>query len=124
MKVNLIRAGVDMAEFIWTMQVEAFAKIYEKYRDTETSPATEPLEKVLKRLQQSFTYYYLIEYNDEIVGAIRVVDKKEEGKVKRISPIFVMEQYRNRGIAQEAIMQAEQLHGDTGWELRCLPLRK
>ncbi len=34
-----------------------------------------------------------------MVGAIRVVDKKEEGKIKRISPIFILEKYRNKGYA-------------------------
>ncbi len=34
-----------------------------------------------------------------MVGAIRVVDKKEEGKIKRISPIFTREKYRNKGYA-------------------------
>ncbi|MBE5875358.1 MAG: GNAT family N-acetyltransferase [Lachnospiraceae bacterium] len=117
MKIKLIRVGVEKAELIWKMQVEAFSELYEKYQDTETSPATEPIEKVMARLQQSFTYYYLIEWKENIVGAIRVVDKKEEGKAKRISPIFVMKPYRNQGIAQEAIEEAERIHGNENWEL-------
>lgn len=117
MKIKLIRVGVEKAELIWKMQVEAFSELYEKYQDTETSPATEPIEKVMARLQQPFTYYYLIEWKENIVGAIRVVDKKEEGKAKRISPIFIMEKYRNQGIAQEAIEEAERIHGSENWEL-------
>lgn len=117
MKVNLIRVGIEKAELIWRMQIAAFSRLYEKYQDTETSPATEPVEKVLERLRQPFTYYYLIECDDEVVGAIRVVDKKEEEKAKRISPIFIMEQFRNRGIAQEAIKAAERIHGSEFWEL-------
>ena len=97
--------------------LEAFSKLYKKYQDTETSPATEPVEKVLGRLQQPFTYYYLIECDDKVVGAIRVVDKKEDGKAKCISPIFVLEQFRNRGIAQAAIIAAEKIHGSEHWEL-------
>lgn len=117
MKVKLTRVGVEKAELIWKMQVEAFSELYEKYQDMETSPATEPIEKVMARLQQPFTYYYLIEWKENIVGAIRVVDKKEEGKAKRISPIFVMKPYRNQGIAQEAIEEAERVHGSENWEL-------
>ena len=117
MKVKLTRVGVEKAELIWKMQVEAFSELYEKYQDTDTSPATEPVEKVMTRLQQPFTYYYLIEWKENIVGAIRVVDKKEEGKAKRISPIFIMEKYRNQGIAQEAIEEAERIHGSENWEL-------
>lgn len=117
MQVKLIRAKIKQAELIWKMQVEAFSKLYDKYQDTDTSPAMEPIEKVLGRLQQPFTYYYLISYDDNIVGAIRVVDEKEEGKAKRISPIFVLEQYRNCGIAQQAIMEAEKIHGNMNWTL-------
>ena len=117
MKVKLTRVGVEKAELIWKMQVEAFSELYEKYQDMDTSPATEPVEKVMTRLQQPFTYYYLIEWKENIVGAIRVVDKKEEGKAKRISPIFIMEKYRNQGIAQEAIEEAERIHGSENWEL-------
>ena len=115
--ISLHRAGTEHANQIWKMQVEAFSKLYEKYQDTETSPATEPIEKVIMRLQQPFTYYYFIECNGEVVGAIRVVDKKEIGKAKRISPIFIMEQYRNRGLAQLAMEEAERLHGSDNWEL-------
>ena len=115
--IILRRAGVEHAELIWKMQVEAFSKLYEKYQDTEISPATEPIEKVIMRLRQSFTYYYLIECDNEVVGAIRIVDKKEDGKAKRISPIFIMEQYRNRGLAQKAMEEAERIHGSHNWEL-------
>ncbi len=117
MSTKLVRVGVEKAELIWKMQVEAFSGLYAKYQDTKTSPATEPIEKVIGRLHQLFTYYYLIEWNENIVGAIRIVDEKEEGKAKRISPIFIMEQYRNQGIAQEAIEEAERIHGSENWEL-------
>lgn len=113
----MIRANINDAENIWKMQVEAFSKLYEKYQDTETCPATEPLEKVMARLQQPFTYYYFIEYDGIVTGAMRVVDKKEAGAAKRISPIFVMDRYRGCGIAQAAILEAERIHGSIGWEL-------
>lgn len=117
MKVELKRIGVEKAETLWKMQVEAFRDIYEKYQDTETSPATENIDKVLMRLKQPFTYYYFIEADNTTAGAIRVVDKQEAGKAKRISPIFVMPEYRNKGLAQKAIQLAEEIHGSSDWEL-------
>ena len=36
---------------------------------------------------------------------------------KRISPVFVMPEYRNRGLAQKAIKLAEEKHGCSDWEL-------
>lgn len=117
MKINLVRIGVENAEKLWKMQVEAFQALYEKYQDTETSPAAENIEKIIMRLNQPFTYYYFIEADDTIVGAIRVVDKKEEGKAKRISPIFIMSEHRNKGYAQMVIQLAEKIHGSSNWEL-------
>ncbi len=103
MDINLIKIGIDDAEKLWRMQVTAFRDLYERYQDTETSPAAEKIDKIIIRLNQSFTYYYFIEANGIIVGAVRVVDRKEEGMAKRISPIFVMKEYRNKGYAQKAI---------------------
>ena len=48
---------------------------------------------------------------------MRVVDKKDQNTPKRISPIFIMPQYRNHGIAQKAIRAVEELHGGSNWEL-------
>lgn len=115
--MKLIRIEIQDAYKLWQMQVEAFKDLYQKYQDTKTSPATETVDKIVMRLQQPFTYYYYIQENGKNVGAIRVVDKKESGTPKRISPIFIMPPYRNHGIAQKAICAVEELHGSSNWEL-------
>ena len=117
MNLELIRVGVEDARHLWEMQVEAFTELYNKYQDTETIPATEPIDKIIMRLEQPFTYYYYIQSDKAIVGAIRVVDRKEDGKAKRISPIFAMPHYRDKGIAQKAILEAEKIHGASHWEI-------
>ena len=117
MNIQLVRIGINEAENLWKMQVEAFLDLYEKYQDAETSPATEKIDKIVMRLNQSFTYYYYIVVDNINVGAIRVIDKHEEGKAKRISPVFVMPEYRNKGYAQKAIELAEKNHGCSNWEL-------
>ena len=117
MNMRLIKIGIDEAEDLWTMQVKSFLDLYEKYQDTETSPATEKIERIVNRLNQPFTYYYYIEADHVKVGAIRVVDFADEGKFKRISPIFILPEYRNRGYAQSAIKLAGDIHGAFGWEL-------
>lgn len=83
--MDLIRITLDDAEILWEMQVEAFQDLYTKYQDTESSPATEKNDKVIMRFKQSFTYYYFINVDGVNVGAIRVVDKKEAGKVEKIN---------------------------------------
>ena len=45
---------------------------------------------------------------------IRVVDKKD-GSRKRISPIWIMPKYRNKGYGQQAILAAEKIYGSDHW---------
>ena len=114
--VRLERAGEQDAETIWKMQVEAFAELLKKYHDYGTNPGAEPLERVRAKLVQTHTFYYLIFADDVCVGAIRVVDSGD-GRKKRISPLFILPEFRNHGYAQAAIQEAERLHGETGWSL-------
>lgn len=116
MTVTLKRATVEDAKEIWEMQLEAFAKLLEKYQDFDTSPGNEPLERVRARLEQAFTYFYFVCLDETKVGAIRVVDNMDQSR-KRISPLFILSQYRNKGIAQQAIALCEEIHGSRGWEL-------
>ena len=118
--MELIRMGPEDACKLWDMQVEAFWGLYQTYRDTETNPATETVEKVRARLKQPFTYYYCIRENGVDVGAVRVVDKGDPRISKRISPLFVLPAYRNRGAAQWAIRAVEERHGSSGWEMETI----
>ena len=77
MEVRLERISCEAAEKLWKMQRTAFQELYDKYQDTETSPATEPIDKIIMRLNQPFTYYYFILADNVAIGAIRVVDKHE-----------------------------------------------
>lgn len=103
MEITLVRANIQDAENLWKMQIAAFQDLYAKYQDPETSPATETLEKTMTRLEQPYTYYYYIKVEDCIVGAMRVIDHKEDGKYKFLSPIFIMKEFRGRGYAQQAM---------------------
>ena len=99
------------------MQVEAFYDLYQKYQDTETSPATETVDMIRMGLQQPFAYYYYIEESGKNIGAVYVIDRKEKNIPKIMLRIFVMPPYRNQGIAQKAICAVEKLHGSSNWEL-------
>ena len=117
MELKLTRASVKDAELIWKMQMESFSGLLERYRDYDTSPGNEPIEKVIGRLSQPFTYFYLLELDAEPVGAIRVVDMKDGVTRKKISPLFVLPSHWGKGIAQWAISEVERIHGNEGWEL-------
>jgi len=36
---------------------------------------------------------------------------------KRVSPLFIMPEYRGKGYAQAAMLAAEQIHGQDSWQL-------
>lgn len=120
MEVSLERISCEAAEKLWNMQTTAFRELYDKYQNMETNPAAEPIDNIMMRLKQPFTYYYFILADNAAAGAIRVIDKHEYGSAKRISPIFVMQEYRNRGLAQKAIKLAEEIHGCSDWELETI----
>ena len=93
------------------MQVEAFSGLLEKYQDYDMSPAAEDIGKIRARFEQPWTTYFFIEAEGEDVGVIRVVDKKD-GSRKRISPLWIMKEHRNKGYAQDAIRAAEAIYGE------------
>ena len=117
MKIELIRASLKDAKEIWKMQVKSFKNLLDKYQDFETNPASETILNVEMRLKQNFTFFYFIFIDNKKVGAIRVVDYKEKNKNKRISPLFILPEYRNKGIAQSVIKICEEIHGNINWEL-------
>ncbi len=117
MKITLLRATIDDVKELHDMQVESFKELLEKYQDFDTSPANENMEKIEARLKQDFTFYYFICIGQQKVGAIRIIDKKENEKNKRISPLFILPEFQGKGIAQKAIRLCEKIHGSENWEL-------
>ena len=116
MNIELVRIDTHETEKLWKMQINAFKSLLEKYRDFETSPGAETKEKIEDKLLQDYTFFYYIYVDESITGAVRVVDKKD-GSRKRVAPIFIMEQYRNKGIAQKVFSEIERIHGENNWKL-------
>ena len=114
-EIYLERVPLEEAERLWRMQQAAFEELLAKYQDMDTNPACETLECVRNKMTQPDSAFYWIKQGDTSVGGIRVVLRENESK--RISPLFVLPQYRNRGIAQQAITLAEELYGDKDWAL-------
>lgn len=114
-KIQLERVPLAEAERLWQMQKAAFRELLARYQDRDTNPACETLECVRDKMTRPDSAFYWIKRGDTSVGAIRVVLRENESK--RISPLFVLPQYRSRGIAQQAITVAENLYGDKDWTL-------
>lgn len=116
MSVMLKPAAREDMKTIWNMQVTAFDNLLQKYQDYDISPAAESYETIMQKYEQPETTYYFIAADGVNVGVIRIVDQKD-GSRKRISPMWIMTEYRNKGYAQEAIREAENIHGSDCWSL-------
>ena len=117
MKVKLVPVTIKDVKELHSMQIKAFKELLDKYQDFDTNPGNESIENVKERLKQNFTDYYFICIGLQKVGAIRIVDTKEAGKRKRISPLFILPEFQGQGIAQKAIQLCEEIHGKEEWEL-------
>ena len=116
MSIRLQKANRDDMHEFWEMQVDAFKGLLDKYQDYDMSPAAESYERILQKYDFTGTTYFFIFADGIKVGGIRVIDKKD-GSRKRISPIWIMPEFRNKGYAQQAILEAEKIYGDDNWSL-------
>ena len=116
MSVTLRQATRDDLQKIWEMQIEAFRELLEKYQDYDLSPGAEPIDNIIARFEQPQTKYFFIEAEGTDVGVIRVVDMKD-GSRKRISPLWIMKEYRGKGYAQDAMLAVEEIYGADNWSL-------
>lgn len=120
MKITLQTASENDATIIHELQLAAFAPLLEKYRDYDTSPATEPLEKTISRIKNPNSYYYMVLAGEELAGALHIVRKETNGSLW-ISPIFIGPEHQGKGIAQTAMMMADQrFANEKVWELSTL----
>lgn len=103
--VRLVRATAEDAEAIHRMKHDAFWPLYEKYHDDATSPALELLSKVKTQLAHPGSDWYLIQAQEQIVGAMRVVRERTEADLPccRISPLFVLPEHQGQGVATAAL---------------------
>ena len=105
--ISLKKAEISDTKEIHQMQVAAFTPLLEKYQDFDTSPAAEPLEKILWRMEMPNSEYYFILADEVKVGVVRI---RWNEKHHSISPIFILPEYQGYGYAQQAIQLAEALY--------------
>ncbi len=119
MNLTLIPANLQDAELLYKMQVESFLPLYLKYQDHDTNPAAEPIDNIIERLHQPQTDFYRIHLDETPVGGVRVV--RCENSEYRISPLFVLPAFQNRGIAQQVIRMLFDRYSDAKrWTLETI----
>jgi predicted acetyltransferase len=103
-------------ELIHKLKNQAFLPLYEKYHDDEMSPATESMDKVLDQLKQENTEYYVISLDGNEVGGVRV-NHRENGEY-RISPIFIIPEFQNKGIGRSVFEKLFEIYPEAvSWRL-------
>lgn len=103
--VRLRKAGLRDAELLHSMMVRCFQPFLERYEDYDTSPAAEPLEKTVRRLEDPATDYYLVLEGEEPIGGVRTV-AIEQGR--RVSPIFILPERQGHGVGSRVIELLEE----------------
>jgi len=117
MNILLVKATIENAEEIHQMQIKSFKNLLEKYKDYDTNPGNESIERIIQRFNQEFTDYYIIKIENISVGAIRVI-RLDNGLKCRVAPIFILPEYYNRGIAQKVFEIIEEKYKPkNGWIL-------
>ncbi|PUB13391.1 N-acetyltransferase [Paenisporosarcina sp. OV554] len=116
MVVKLEKAIESDANAIFEIQVIAFKPLLEKYKDFNTNPANETINRVVTRINNPTGDFYKIIAENVLVGAIYVFWKEQTQFW--ISPMFILSAYQGKGIAQQAITLIEKFfpHATT-WEL-------
>jgi len=113
--ITLHEAALDDAEKLFSMQVQAFYGLLEKYRDYDTNPAAEPLEKTVERLQDERSHFFFILVDGDAVGGIRIQEKSDS---HRIGMLYILPESQGNGYAQQAVKLAENLYPqEVHWEL-------
>jgi predicted acetyltransferase len=114
--VKLEKAIESDAKAIFEIQVNAFKPLLEKYKDFNTNPANETINRVVTRINNPTGDFYKIIVENVHVGAIYVFWKEQTEFW--ISPMFILSTYQGQGIAQQAITLIEKLFPHaTSWEL-------
>ncbi|MEX0137231.1 GNAT family N-acetyltransferase [Bacillus nitratireducens] len=117
MEITLEKATENDAEVLFQMQIDSFSPLLNKYKDYETNPANESIEKTILRINNPDSGFYKIIENTNLVGAI-CVSRKDEVFKFWISPMFILPKYQGNGIAQKVLILIEEMFPEiTTWEL-------
>ena len=120
-EIKLVRARIEDANLLYKLQIETFMPLYEKYHEDSTSPAKETLESITRKITDPNSEFYIIFVEGEIAGGIRI--RHHDGKIvwnniSWISPLFIISDFQNRGIAQKVMQKIfKQYPETTTWKL-------
>lgn len=92
---------------VYEIQKKAFLPLFEKYADIETNPYCENKQTILTKYTRSDMDGYLFCEGNTFVGCVRIVNKDN---VCKVAALAVLPEFQNRGIAQRALAEIEQIY--------------
>lgn len=75
--VTLEKATEIDAAVLFQMQIDSFSPLLNKYKDYETNPANESIEKTILRINNPNNNFYKMIIDSNLVGAICISQKKD-----------------------------------------------
>ncbi|PEC56845.1 GNAT family N-acetyltransferase [Bacillus cereus] len=108
MEITLKKATENDAAVLFQMQKDSFNPLLNKYKDYNTNPANESIEKTILKINNPSSNYYKIIIDSNLVGAI-CISQKEISYKFWISPMFIHPNYQGKGIAQKVLILIEEM---------------
>jgi RimJ/RimL family protein N-acetyltransferase len=117
MSIELLKADEKDAAALFAIQRKSFMPLLERYKDYDTNPANEKIDRLILRLNNPNGVFYKIMFNKQLVGAINILWREGTEEYK-ISPMFILPEYQGMGIAQETLKIVEHYYSEAkSWEL-------
>lgn len=108
MEITLEKATENDVAALFQMQIDSFTPLLNKYKDYETNPANESIEKTILRINNTSSNYYKMIIDSNLVGAICISQKEIPYKFW-ISPMFIHPNYQGKRIAQRVLILIEEM---------------
>lgn len=114
MRISLRKVTQKDLPFLLKIQKESFMPLLEKYDDRDLNPALDTIERLESRMKNSDTFFIVFE--EEKIGALTL--NLVDSETIRLNRLFVSPSFQGKGLAQEAMKEAERLHSPCmNWEL-------
>lgn len=108
--MEIIEFKEEYLDVVYDIQQKSFMPLFEKYQDIDTNPIFETKEIILEKYTKTGVHGYVFQYEDTIVGAVRVTIY--EDKSAKISNLCVLPEYQGMGIAQKVMHTLEKKYPD------------
>lgn len=115
--IRLQNATIEDKEELLDLQKKVFMPLLIKYEDHDFSPATQTMDRFIRRFE--IGDYYKIYCDNNLVGSIFVFEKSPG--IMKLHIINILEEYQGKGIAQEIMKRIESLYPQAErWELETI----